>query len=163
MEIKELTISYGEGRSKNYNTEKHHLSITVLPSEEDLIERPIDKWFYFYDNMLRKAVAAMFGDAGAVDIAPKVEKPAVVEKVIIAQENAKVPNLNEPALEKGYYRLRFDSIKSETDKAYLLIYQGREGWIPKSKIGKIDGKGNWFDVPKWIVEKKFEIPGDKNE
>ena len=56
----EISVNYGETRSKDFQSETHNCTITVFLTEDQLLERTVDEWYYFYDNKLVKIVDKMF-------------------------------------------------------------------------------------------------------
>ncbi|QDH46569.1 hypothetical protein LAh8_119 [Aeromonas phage LAh_8] len=50
-----------------------------------------------------------------------------------------------------YYHihLEFNSLKRETEKAYLFVYKGLDVWIPKSWVKKPNNDGNILDCYVW--------------
>lgn len=53
-----------------------------------------------------------------------------------------------------YLKLTFDESVHETDKAYLLSFDGEEIWIPDSLIGYIDEEANEVWIADWFVNKQ---------
>lgn len=145
MEIKEITISYGEKRSKNYNTEDHHLSITVELSEDELLERPLKDWFYFYDNKLRQAVNNMFA----------IEKnERALEHTEVKEE---VKTIAYETISKDDKAIIYGSLIQETEKALKILNPPGERytWMPKKAIRILaDGK---YEVLDWFFKKGFEV------
>ena len=43
-----------------------------------------------------------------------------------------------------------DELKTETDKAYLVIIEGDEYWMPKSQCELV---GDTITIPRWLAEK----------
>lgn len=59
--------------------------------------------------------------------------------------------------------ISIDGIVKATRKAYLIMYQGIEYWLPKSQIylnERDDGKYS-LDVPKWLAKRKGMIQEKK--
>jgi hypothetical protein len=59
----------------------------------------------------------------------------------------------------NWVHLDVDEIKRETDKAFLLVIDGDEHWIPKSQISEPDDyevgdKNLTVSVTEWIAEQK---------
>lgn len=54
-------------------------------------------------------------------------------------------------------QLRFDKWKHSTQKAHLLIYHGKEVWLPKKLAWDFQIAGNdqhaWATIPAWLFEK----------
>ena len=124
MDIKEITISYGEKRSKDYQSEDHHLSITLHNiTEDDLIEHTPSEWFYFYDNKLRKDVNEMFKTE------KKEPEPEYKTKTLVTQEIKGLPNASKYTKElKTYWDMRnkaedYESFASEKQKNYLKVLE----------------------------------------
>ena len=133
----EINVSYGETRSKNYNSEKHELSINIFLSEEDLMENPVEQWFYFYNNMLKKAVKEMFGEGEQSEIKT------------IAYETATDTIQEETTI--------YGSIIEDTEKAYKILNATGDKmiWMPKRAI-KIIKEGE-YQVLDWFIQKGFKM------
>jgi len=46
----------------------------------------------------------------------------------------------------------YDDLVYETDKAYLLRFDDRDVWIPKSQVQDIDDE--YITLPLWLIEEK---------
>jgi len=46
----------------------------------------------------------------------------------------------------------YDDLVYETDKAYLLRFDDRDVWIPKSQVQDIDDE--YVTLPLWLIEEK---------
>lgn len=61
-------------------------------------------------------------------------------------------------------KLRFDKWKHSTEKAHLLVYRGKEMWLPKKLCWDFQIAGNdlhaWATIPGFLFEK---ITGQKAE
>ena len=154
----EITISYGETHSKDYNSEKHELSINISLTEDQLLERSVQQWFFYYNNMLKKAVREMFGTEKEIIPEKKgvttITYDTVVEEPIINQETYdETANQLDKAMDPT--NIIYGSVKTETEKAYLIIDSKgeRELWVPKSCLKSGDAKSTKFVVHDWFVEK----------
>ena len=61
-------------------------------------------------------------------------------------------------------RIKFDKLKGETPKAFLIQIQGAEHWIPKSQCRKFTTNnklGGHVELPSFIINRMFGI--DINE
>lgn len=50
--------------------------------------------------------------------------------------------------------VRFVGIAAETEKAYCLVREDEDIWIPKSQVRHIDEDGGEIWIPVWLAEKK---------
>lgn len=153
MQIKEIIVSYGKKRTKDYQSESHHTGMTLLPSRDDLEERTIEEWFYYYDNKLRKVVNEMFRTEKKIEKTPFPKK----EVQTIAYENDTI--VEEEIIEEVEIRdpsgIIYGSAKNETEKALLIVDAkgGKEAWIPKKCIKSGDAKSTKFVIQDWFVDK----------
>lgn len=46
----------------------------------------------------------------------------------------------------------YDDLVYETDKAYLLRFDDKDVWIPKSQVQDIDDE--YVTLPLWLIEEK---------
>jgi len=46
----------------------------------------------------------------------------------------------------------YDDLVYETDKAYLLRFDDRDVWVPKSQVQDIDDE--YVTLPLWLIEEK---------
>lgn len=61
-------------------------------------------------------------------------------------------------------RIKFDKLKGETPKAFLIQINGEEHWIPKSQCRKFTTNnklGGHVELPTFIINRMFDI--DINE
>jgi hypothetical protein len=61
-------------------------------------------------------------------------------------------------------RVKFDKLKGETPKAFLIQIQGEEHWIPKSMCQRFTTNnklGGHVELPAFIINRMFDI--DINE
>lgn len=50
--------------------------------------------------------------------------------------------------------LEFDSIEHETEKAYLLVFNGEQLWVPKSVIHDWNKPANEVEISEWFAERE---------
>lgn len=147
----EISVSYGETSSKDYNSEKHELSIKVFLTDDQLLERSVEQWYFYYNNMLKKAVREMFGTEEKKE--PTVFHQPVPKKGKITE----IAYEEVSAIDQGSAdptNVIYGSVKAETEKALLIVdaNASREGWIPKSCLKSGDAKSTKFVVHDWFVD-----------
>ena len=57
-------------------------------------------------------------------------------------------------------RIKFDKLKGETPKAYLIQIQGEEHWIPKSQCRNFTTNkklGGHVELPSFIINRMYDI------
>lgn len=59
----------------------------------------------------------------------------------------------------GYVHLDVDEIKRETDKAFLVVIDGEEVWLPKSQVSNSDDYSEGdvdccMSITEWLANEK---------
>lgn len=160
----EISVTYGETRGKgetrsvDYQSQKHsdsethELSINISLTKEQLLERSIEQWYFYYNNMLKKAVREMFGIKEKV-----LPEPEKRETETIAYENtddSEIFHEDKGTAVKDPTNVIYGSVKIESEKALLIIdaKSNREVWIPKSCLKSGDKDSTKFVVHDWFLD-----------
>ena len=56
--------------------------------------------------------------------------------------------------EPYYITLQYEMILHDTIKAWLVLFDGEEVWIPRSQADIIDETYSLIQLPKWLAEKR---------
>lgn len=158
-ELVELSVSFSEKISENYNSHSYGGTWTVKLGKNDLEERTEEELTTFYLKRLRKIIKR---NAGTVDynISPQ-EMDEKAERATKRVQKEKTPEKESP--KDMIYKV---VIKRETDKAYLLQNENDlVKWVPKSQIKTlIERKDGSLNVKLtkqgagWVPDKKWEAP-----
>ena len=50
-----------------------------------------------------------------------------------------------------YIKVEYEGLKHETERAYLLVIQGEDVWLPKSQVSLEEGKT--VAMPEWLARR----------
>jgi phage/plasmid-associated DNA primase len=158
-ELVELSVSFSEKISENYNSHSYGGTWTVKIGKDDLEERTEEELTTFYLKRLRKIIKRNAGTE-KFNISPE----EINKKVERASRQVQKEKKPEKEVMDTIYKVL---IERETDKAYQLRNQADLlCWIPKSTVSEvIDRKDGAVNIrltdraKNWLPEKmEWEAP-----